>query len=131
MIEVFDIVLILFAHFWADFVFQTRSMGTLKSKSLKWLSLHILTYTTVLTILLFVAEPILMIELGKNFLIFIGLNSLLHFMTDFVSSKRSKYFYSKYEETKNENWINFFWLTIGFDQFIHIMTLMLSYSILN
>jgi len=98
-------------HFIADFVFQSRQMGENKSKSFKWLLLHVSTYAAVIGILSF--------PLFSNWLAFtvwIVINFYLHLATDFVTSKLSTHFYLK----KN---MYQFWNVIGIDQAIHFTTL--------
>lgn len=121
---------ILITHFVADFVFQTRKMGEGKSSSLYWLTVHVLTYTTVLGTML---SWILIPRLGYfHFFGFVLLNGILHFITDFLSSKMTTYFYLKAEAAKYNNaleqdekiklsrrYMKGFWTAIGADQLIH------------
>jgi hypothetical protein len=109
---------IFFAHYMADFVFQTSWMATNKSKSLKALSAHIASYATVLmffgfgfswfteTSFLLVAQYVL-------------LNAGLHMATDFVTSKGSSWAFANQK-------IELFWSIIGFDQFVHNVTFVLT-----
>ena len=121
------------SHFIADFVFQTRKMGENKSTSLFWLSMHILTYFTVfLTLGLFYLQPLLG---WWHFIGYVIMNTLLHFATDFITSKITGYFYMKAESAKTQDIANEiklskarramkgFWTTIGFDQLVHCTTL--------
>lgn len=102
-------------HYIADFIFQTREMGTKKSSSIKWLSLHVLVYITVFVTftLIFVDSNI---SFSEQYLKWFIVNGILHWITDFFSSKLSSYFYKNKKE-------KLFWSTIGFDQLIHILTL--------
>ena len=45
MISITNVILIALIHLIVDFFLQTREMGENKSKSIKWLSLHILVYS--------------------------------------------------------------------------------------
>lgn len=97
---------IITTHFFADFVFQSHWMATNKSKSLKALSAHVAVYTACLLLLF-----------GWKFA---AINGALHFITDFFTSKRTTKLW------KQERWHDFF-VTIGFDQGIHLWTLFLTY----
>lgn len=123
----------LVTHFVADFVFQTRQMGEEKGKSLKWLTIHVITYTVVFAI---VSSWYLLPLLGwKHFIGYIILNGLFHFVTDFLTSKLTGYFYLKSEDVKfleiddeekkklKRKYMKGFWTTIGFDQLIHGTTI--------
>ena len=135
-------MLMIFAHFIADFVFQTRQMGENKSHSMWWLSVHVHTYIVVLTVFMaFILTPI-------QLLLYSTLNFWLHFATDFSTSRITSYFYKKAEgervdamhsnnkedKIKHENgrkkWMSFFWLTIGSDQTIHGFCLFLTFKYL-
>lgn len=140
------ILLLLFIHFFGDFICQSRWMADNKSKNLLALSTHVLTYTTVLFIALAISigDPLIIYQSFVNHLYFgtdYGtlnstnnffpqiicyslVNGGLHFCTDFCTSKFTSYFYKK------EKWHEFF-SVIGFDQFIHQTCLILTIPLLN
>lgn len=93
-------------------------MANNKAKSIKWLSLHVLTYSllTAMGWAAFTLNP------WTLFLVFV-ITFVTHWSTDFVTSKITGYFYLKQE------WRKFF-DTIGFDQLIHATTLLLTYNYL-
>jgi hypothetical protein len=104
-------------HFIADFLCQTRTMAVNKSKSLYWLTIHVLTYSTVTTLC--------WIQLGGELQIlpiFVA-TFTTHWIPDFITSKMTTYFYLK------NNMFAFFAI-IGLDQFIHVTTLFLTYNYL-
>lgn len=111
-----NVILIQVIHFVADFLCQTRTMATNKSKSLYWLTLHVLTYSTVTTLcwIQFGADP--------HVLLWVWLTTFIsHWVTDFITSKITTYFYLK------NNMFAFF-SVIGFDQLIHATTLLITYQ---
>ncbi len=110
------IVTLLFAHWVADFLFQTNAMALNKSISVKWLTLHVLTYMAIMLIFVFLLLP------WETALIFAGVNGVLHWMTDFFTSKLT----TAYKDDRR----NFF-LIIGLDQFIHAATLILTFDYLQ
>ena len=105
---------LMFGHFVADFVCQTREMGNNKSKSLFWLTAHILTYVTIFgficlpLFLVFYNNDIVWFTLGE----FLIVNGILHWITDYWTSKLNAYNYVNEKE-------HAFWTGIGFDQWIH------------
>lgn len=113
------IALIFLFHFIADFLFQSRKMGENKSKSNKWLLLHVGTYATILGILSF---PLF--NDWKIFIFWILINFCLHLSTDFCSSRLSSFFYRKKNMYR-------FWNIIGGDQTIHFITLYYTFTWLN
>ncbi|MCC7303270.1 MAG: DUF3307 domain-containing protein [Bacteroidia bacterium] len=114
MIE--SVLFIVITHFVADFLCQTDKMALNKSHSLKWLSLHVLTYTAVLG----VSSTIFMQAAGwGNILLFIGMNGGLHFITDFFTSKATSRLY----KLESKHW---FFVMIGLDQMIHYLCLFLT-----
>lgn len=114
-VNILPIILLFFTHWVGDFLCQTRMMADRKGKSIFWLTVHVLVYAAVLTAAAFVV-------LSPPWAItFVVINFVLHWITDFTTSKYTSYFY------QNKNNYGFF-STIGFDQFIHSITLMLTYA---
>jgi hypothetical protein len=96
-----QIVLVIWIHTLADFFLQTRTMGTKKSSSLKWLGMHVLVYSLPL------------LYFGWKFAIIQG---VLHFIVDYFTSRWGKWAY------ENDN-MYLFWGIIGLDQAIHLTCL--------
>ena len=105
--------LFLVAHWAGDFVFQTTSMALGKSKSIKWLTIHVLTYTAILLIFSVFTLP------NDVILLYVLANGLLHWVTDFFTSKLA----AKYFEQPR-----IFYPILGFDQLIHVMTLYITFG---
>lgn len=105
---------ILSAHWLADFVLQTHWQASNKSKNNVALTLHVSVYTAVMTV---AVSPGYFIGLPPvTLLLWVLINGGLHWCTDWVTSRCSSYFYVK------QDWHNFF-VVVGFDQFIHQVTL--------
>ena len=88
------IIYILFIHFIADFLCQSRKMGLNKGKSIKWLSYHVLVYTLVTMFGWGIYFGI------PNVLLFFTLTFVTHFVTDYITSKASGYAYLKMVDYK-------------------------------
>lgn len=109
MIDV-NIVLALFAvHFIADFFIQTEHQAMNKSKSIWPLTRHCITY-------------------GLCFLpfgvVFAFMTGLLHIVVDYATSRMTASLWAKGETRR-------FFQVIGFDQFLHAISLVGVYYILN
>ncbi len=104
--------LILVAHWVGDFLFQSTRMAVEKSSSLKWLSAHVATYASVLLVLT------LFLFHWKTAIIYVVINGLLHFVTDFFTSKLA---------ARHQQNPRLFYPILGFDQMIHGLCLYLTY----
>jgi len=110
-------VAILFIHFIGDFLFQSTNMAVNKAVSLKWLFIHVATYTLVL----YLGSGILL-----GFVVAVQyslVNGGLHLVTDFFTSKMN----ARLNKREDKRW---FFCGIGFDQFIHAASLLLTYDYL-
>ena len=100
--------LLLLAHWVGDFALQSSQMATQKSESMKWLSIHTLTYTGVLLVFcVFLLPPGQMIA-------YVLLNGLIHGVVDYFTSRLAARYIDK---------PRYFFPIIGFDQMIHMQTL--------
>ena len=119
---------VLFTHFLADFVYQSREIATTKSSNNISLLKHVGTYTYV-----FVVQSVLDITLFSalrdnwktasidRHIAFIGINVVLHFITDYFTSRASTKAYKAGD-------LHRFWCIIGFDQMLHATTLYYSWK---
>ncbi len=105
-------IVILAVHWVADFVLQTHWQASNKSKNLEALSRHVGVYT----ISMMFAIPFIFPDHDRGWVLFIAANGVLHFATDYCTSRISSRLYAK------QDWHNFF-VVIGFDQLIHQTTL--------
>jgi len=112
------IYLILVVHYICDFLLQPREVAIKKGKSIVALINHISTYGIFFFIfcsILFSFENI------YNIFAFSMVNTLVHGVVDFFTSKWTGYLYSK---DKYKQYFD----VIGFDQLIHVVTLLLTYN---
>ncbi len=116
------LIWILFTHFVADFIFQTRYVAENKSKDVGVLFEHIMIYGGVSTLMIIAA---LFLSVGFSYIVyktvaaFVAINMIAHFITDFFTSRATSYLY------KQER-IHAFFVVIGFDQFLHVVVLILT-----
>jgi hypothetical protein len=97
------LVYLLFCHWVADFICQTDWMAQNKSHDVKALIIHCLVYGAVMGTMMF--------NIQFGFWCF-----MLHVPVDFVTSKINK----KLWDDKNIHW---FFVSVGFDQWIHAVVL--------
>ena len=101
---VINYILVIWVHFIADFILQSNAMAINKSKNIKYLFFHCLTYS------------IPMLLFGWKFAL---INGAAHFFVDFVTSKITAYLWS----INQRHW---FFVIVGLDQAIHLTCLFLS-----
>ena len=107
--QIWSFVALLGVHWVADFVLQTHWQATNKSKNNVALLHHVTTYTAVFSI----GALVLFGAAGGPFA---AVNGILHFSTDYCTSRATSRLYAK------QDYHNFF-VVIGFDQLIHQTTI--------
>lgn len=115
MIETRLAVILLAIHWTGDFVLQFNIIAARKGVSVKWLAMHVLLYASTLFIAaLFLAEWSAVVP-------FVLYNAIAHFVIDLGTSQLTK-------RWKDD--ARLFYLTIGFDQFLHTTILIITASLL-
>ena len=107
------ILIILFFHWVADFKFQTHYQATNKSKNNLALALHVDTYCWT-----FLIPAVYM--LGLNGIYWVALNGVLHFITDYVTSRINSKLWAK------QDW-HYFFEAVGADQLFHYTCMFSTY----
>lgn len=102
-------VILLIAHWGADFYFQTHWQAVNKSKRFDALARHVAVYTACMM----VPSTILF---GGTGIMFAGLNGVLHLITDYFTSRITSKLYAT-------GAIHNFFVVVGLDQLIHQVTL--------
>lgn len=129
-INVYIVLYILFLHFLADFIFQTDKMAKGKSKNWGDLLNHTITYSCMLWLGLGIVEFIRLIYNNNptdiNYLpMYFGLITFVfHTAQDYITSRIN----SKLWEQKK---VHMFFVSIGFDQLLHFIQLILTYQLLS
>ena len=123
--EFYFIILLLFSHWIADFVRQTDKQAKGKSHDLGMLYHHCFSYTYDVMAIILLVEGILY-YCGYHTRLFHSTNTfilksylvifLAHFCTDFITSKINAKLWK--EEKVHE-----FFVSVGFDQFLHVFVL--------
>jgi hypothetical protein len=118
---VYALMYLLVFHWVADFVTQTDKIALQKADNILALLVHVLLYTIVMMIgtLMILNTWVNGSSAVANWFSFVACNAALHLVTDFFTSKVSK----QYWKANNRH---AFFVTIGFDQLIHQVTLGLT-----
>jgi len=125
-------------HFIADFLLQSREMGTKKSNEFVWLLRHLIIQYGVMFIGLTPAF-LLGYMSGPKYLLLMTLNTIVHGIIDWNIWNVYKYSVvlrnsSKKIEVLKAEWKywedHWFYSTIGFDQLLHSVTLIILWSVL-
>ena len=113
MLSIGSVILVLCAHYWADFYCQTHWQASNKSKNNLALGAHVGTYTLIMML----AGSIIF---GNwTGILWAVINGAFHFGTDYVTSRMTSRLWAKQE------WHDFF-VTVGADQLIHYFTLFIT-----
>jgi hypothetical protein len=108
--ETSTILILISWHWLGDFVLQSHDMALNKSKSNKWLAYHVGVYTLTM-----------LVVFGPVFAI---INGILHFATDYVTSRKTSQLWA---DDKTHD----FFVWIGLDQAIHMICLVTTASLLG
>jgi len=121
MINLSIILGILFLHWVGDFVLQTDWQATNKSKNNLALTSHVASYSIVWTLASLVYSAIT----GNWWmLLFPSITFMCHWITDYYTSRIN----SKLWADKK---VHYFFVSIGFDQFLHYAQLLITFAILS
>jgi hypothetical protein len=112
-----EVLSILFIHWVADFLLQTKQMATMKSKDTTWLLFHVGVYSFTWFFIGAFFDPL------KSALFF-GITFMCHFITDYFTSRWTS---KLYRDSKFYGFPSFF-SVIGLDQWIHYFQLFLTYE---
>lgn len=114
---------LIFTHWIADFIFQTDDMAKNKSKSNVWLGKHVFVYGGILWAFCLLTVALSGFKLPQDFryLQFVGINMAGHFVTDYFTSRINSNLWAKGE-------VHNFFVCVGFDQAIHLCTLIATYN---
>lgn len=133
MLNIYEIILILVFHFIADYVCQPSSIATTKWTSIKSLLNHVGIYGATMWIVGMVVycnphTGNYSIERAELISDFVAIQMILHFITDYFSSKViHKAFEDKRYGTEFPNIGAFTYM--GIDQLIHFSCLFIGYSL--
>ena len=105
------LIVLLIAHFVADFVFQSDKMAKGKSSDNKLLSLHVVVYSWAMLMAVAIITQDLAISLW-----YVLINGCLHWATDYVTSRITKRLWS-------EGKVHEFFVAVGVDQLVHYLCL--------
>lgn len=119
MVNILVVILILFWHWVADFIFQTDWQAQNKSKSWNALLQHTGIYAALWA-------PIMayLYHFDVKAIFFVTITFIAHTITDYFTSRLN----SKLWAEKKVHW---FFVSIGFDQFLHFTQLLLTYYLLK
>lgn len=119
MIDLRVVIGILVIHWIADFVCQTDWQAKNKSKSWEALLQHTVTYSVIWYFSYLIYSHSLI-----NSSYFLGITLICHTITDYFTSRLN----SKLWAAGKVHW---FFVSIGFDQILHYIQLLLTYQLLN
>lgn len=126
MIQINIILIILFWHWIADFVLQTDWQAQNKSKNIEALLQHTSVYSAswIIPGIVIFSDKYSNPKLFFVILFFVLTTWIIHSITDFFTSKLNTKLW-------NEKKIHWFFVSIGFDQFLHFTQLLLTFYFFN
>lgn len=124
--ELLSLIIIVWTHWIADFVFQLDQMAKNKSKSNTALLWHVKWYTFILFI-----GAVLLFEFDFAMAgVWAIINGIIHFYVDYVTSRITSKLHAK-GKMGSDKFPNFgFFSIIGLDQALHMSTLITTWIIM-
>lgn len=116
--NLYEILGILFVHWFADFVLQTDSQAKGKSKEWGPLLAHTINYSFVWLFLVFIFSFTNFYDI--RIILFPIITFFCHTITDYITSRENAKLWEK-------NKVHDFFVCIGFDQWLHYVQLFLTY----
>ena len=116
------VLFILFLHWIADFVLQTDKQAKGKSKNWDYLLSHTAIYSTV-----FLFTGILLsVNKAELFSVFYFslITFICHAIIDYFTSRLNSRLWANGE-------VHYFFVSVGFDQFLHFAQLLITYELLK
>lgn len=120
--DLFEIIVIIVIHWFADFVLQTDKQAKGKSKEFKWLIKHTLTYSFVFYGIfcfysIYYVLDLNILLLGTKFFF---ITFIAHTITDYFTSRINAKLWDKGK-------VHEFFVSVGFDQVLHYIQLFATY----
>lgn len=119
---ILTVIIILFTHWVADFVLQSDWQATNKSKNMLALLAHTFTYSVVWYIP--VVTAIAIFHLPAALGLFPVITFVFHTITDYFTSRLNTKLWTNKK-------VHEFFVSIGFDQWLHYVQLLLTYYFLT
>lgn len=119
------IILILLSHWVSDFILQSNWMSTNKSKSFPVLIAHTLTYSVAMCVMITILTEFNMLidKYVYSYILFLLIMFITHTIIDFITSKINSKLWDKNE-------VHWFFTSIGFDQWLHYLTIFITINYL-
>lgn len=127
MINIYIILIILFLHWFADFVLQTEFQAIWKSSQWDALLNHVGIYTSVWIFPVLIYGSVTQAK-DVRILLFLPITFIAHLLIDYYTSRANKLLAT--EARRTDKWHDFF-VGVGFDQFLHYVQLFLTFQLLK
>lgn len=112
-------IIILIIHFLADFALQTHEQATKKSESRLFLFYHVATYSLMWFFVILGLGYLPILALFFTLITFIS-----HYVTDYVTSRIGKPFWSSGDLHNG-------FVVVGFDQVLHYIQLIYTFKLID
>lgn len=118
MISVTAAICLIFIHWIADFLLQSDAMAKSKSKYFDWLLWHTVVYSLCFFVLLM---PFCGVLFAAKFA---AVTLFFHTLTDFFTSRLNSKLWT-------EGRIHYFFVSVGYDQWLHGAQILLTFYFLS